>query len=221
MDAMAQLPTATEWWVTRRVSDDVTLVSEPHVHRFLRCNVWHIRGRDADLVVDTGMGIRPLRPFVERELDGPLIAVATHTHSDHVGGLHEFEHRVVHRDEADVVAAAQLGVLDVSVYGDTTVGVYEAAGYEFGELLIDAVPDGGVEAYYEIAPCRATRQAVSACGSRRPARCFLATRSTTVRYSTSSKARTSPTTRPPSAAFANSRSRSSMVAMRIRSVAAA
>ena len=157
MDAMAQLSTATEWWVTRRVSDDVTLVSEPHVHRFLRCNVWHIRGRDADLVVDTGMGIRPLRPFVERELDGPLIAVATHTHSDHVGGLHEFEHRVVHRDEADVVAAAQLGVLDVSVYGDTTVGVYEAACYEFGELLIDAVPYGGVETYYDIAPAVATR----------------------------------------------------------------
>lgn len=157
MDVLAQLPTADVWWVRERVDDTITLVTEPHVHRFLRCNVWHVRGRDADLVVDTGMGIRPLQPFVERELDGPLIAVATHTHSDHVGGLHEFEHRVVHTAESETVAAAQLGVLDTAPYGESTIGVYEAAGYEFGEVLVDAVPDGGIEAYYEIAPAVATR----------------------------------------------------------------
>ncbi|MEM9464712.1 MAG: MBL fold metallo-hydrolase [Actinomycetota bacterium] len=157
MTSTADLPTSDVWWVRERVGDGVSLVTEPHIHRFLRCNVWHVQGRDADLVVDTGMGIRPLRPFVERELDGDLIAVATHSHSDHVGGLHEFEQRAIHPAEADTIAGAQLAALATEVYGASTIGVYEAAGYEFGELLIDAVPDGGVEAYYEIAPAVATR----------------------------------------------------------------
>ena len=160
VSALHDLPVADVWWVRERVDDGITLVTEPHVHRFLRCNVWHVRGRDADMVVDTGMGIRPLRPFVERQLDGPLVAVATHTHSDHVGGLHEFEHRAVHEAEAAQTAVAQLAALDTSVYGETTVGVYEAAGYEFGTHLVDAVPVGGVEAFYEIAPAAATRVVV-------------------------------------------------------------
>lgn len=157
MTALADLPVTDVWWVRERVDDAITLVTEPHVHPFLRCNVWHVRGRDADLVIDTGMGIRPLRPFVERELDGPLIAVATHSHSDHVGGLHEFEHRAIHAAEADTVAVAQLAAVDTSVYGDTTVGVYAAAGYEFDDHLVDAVPHGGVEPFYEIAAAPATR----------------------------------------------------------------
>lgn len=157
MTELAELPVADVWWVRERVDDQITLVTEPHVHPFLRCNVWHVRGRDADLVIDTGMGIRPLRPFVERELDGPLIAVATHSHSDHVGGLHEFEHRGVHAAEADTIAEAQLAAVDTSVYGDTTVGVYVAAGYEFGDHLVDAVPRGGVEPFYEITAAPATR----------------------------------------------------------------
>ena len=157
MTSTEGLPITDVWWVRLRVGDGVSLVTEPHVHPFLRCNVWHVQGRDAGLVVDTGMGIRPLRPFVERELDGDLIAVATHAHSDHVVGLHEFEQRAIHQTEAETVAGAQLAALATEVYGPKTIGVYEAAGYVFRELLIDAIPDGGVEAYYEIAPADATR----------------------------------------------------------------
>lgn len=155
--ALADLPTADVWWVRTRVGDGISLVTEPHVHHFLRCNVWHVQGRDADIVIDTGMGIRPLRPFVERELDGDLIAVATHSHGDHVGGLHEFQQRAIHEAEAADVETAQIGSLVTSDYGAKSVGVYQNAGYEFGDLLIDAVPEGGVEASYEIAPAVATR----------------------------------------------------------------
>jgi glyoxylase-like metal-dependent hydrolase (beta-lactamase superfamily II) len=55
------LPVAARWFVRDRVDDTVTLVSEPHVHRLLRCNVWHVRGRDRDLVVDTALGLAPHR----------------------------------------------------------------------------------------------------------------------------------------------------------------
>ena len=87
------LPVADPWFVRERIDDAITLVTEPHVHPLLRCNVWHVRGRDRDLVVDTALGLSPLRSLVERDLDGPLLAVATHTHGDHTGGLHEFDER--------------------------------------------------------------------------------------------------------------------------------
>ena len=35
----------------------MTLLVEGHITPMLESNVWHVRGRDADLVVDTGNGI--------------------------------------------------------------------------------------------------------------------------------------------------------------------
>jgi len=47
-----------DWWRVRSVGDGVTWIDEPHVREFYRCNVWHVRGRDRDMLVDSGMGIR-------------------------------------------------------------------------------------------------------------------------------------------------------------------
>ncbi len=153
-----ELPEVAEWWVTQRVGDGVTLVTEPHVHPLLRCNVWHVEGRDIDLVIDTAMGIRPLRPLVERELAGGLLAVATHSHSDHVGGLHEFDDRVIHSAEAADIEATGLASLESAHYPDTVLEPYRDAGYEFGELFVDAAPSGGLGAtVYEVAAAPATR----------------------------------------------------------------
>ena len=66
---MIDLPVADPWWVVAPAGDGVTLITEPHVHPFLRCNVWHVRGRDRDLVVDTGMGLAPLRAIVSADGD--------------------------------------------------------------------------------------------------------------------------------------------------------
>jgi len=152
------LPEVAEWWVTRRVGEGVTLVTEPHVHPLLRCNVWHVEGRATDLVIDTAMGIRPLRPLVERELAGGVLAVATHSHSDHVGGLHEFKDRVIHSAEAADVEAAGLASLEAEHYPASVLDPYRDAGYEFGELFVDAVPDGGIGAtVYEVTAAPATR----------------------------------------------------------------
>ena len=164
MSELVGLPVADVWWVRERVDDGITRVTEPHVHPFLRCNVWHVQGRDADLVVDTGMGIRPLRPFVERELEGDLIAVATHAHTDHVGGLHEFDYRAIHEAEASIIAVPLLGELDASAYGDESIGVYRAAGYTFDDHLVDAVPAGGIEAFYEVpAACISPQAGTGSC----------------------------------------------------------
>jgi glyoxylase-like metal-dependent hydrolase (beta-lactamase superfamily II) len=152
------LPVADPWWVVERVGEGVTLVSEPHVHRFLRCNVWHVEGRDLDLVVDTSLGLSPLRPLVERAPGADLLAVATHSHGDHIGGMHEFDRRAIHGLEAAELADGGPVTIDSSAYGDTSLGVYRRAGYECGPLLLDAVPDGGPEsATWELRPAPATR----------------------------------------------------------------
>jgi glyoxylase-like metal-dependent hydrolase (beta-lactamase superfamily II) len=141
---LAELPVADPWFVVEPAGDGITLVTEPHVHPLLRCNVWHVRGSTTDLVVDTSLGLRPLRHLVERELGHDLLAVATHVHADHVGGMHEFEHRAIHRGEAPRLAGAGLVTLDVSLYGPEVLQPYIDAGYEVPDLLIDAVPDGGL-----------------------------------------------------------------------------
>src|SRR5438094_691185 len=97
---MLDLPVADPWFVVQRRSQGITLITEPHVHPLLRCNVWHVRGRSQDLVIDTSLGIHPLRALVEEQTTNPLLAVATHSHGDHVGGMHEFSHRAIHASEA-------------------------------------------------------------------------------------------------------------------------
>ncbi|HEV7758426.1 MAG TPA: MBL fold metallo-hydrolase [Acidimicrobiales bacterium] len=156
---MRDLPVADPWFVRERIDDTLTLVTEPHVHPLLRCNVWHVRGRDRDLVVDTALGLRPLRHLVERELDGPLLAVATHTHGDHTGGLHEFAERAVHRAEAARLdgSSAIVTTLDATQFGDAVVAPYRDAGYDIPDVLVDAVPAGPpLGLAVEVAPAPAT-----------------------------------------------------------------
>lgn len=143
---MKRLPVADPWYVSQRVGEGITLVTEPHVHPLLRCNVWHVQGRARDLVIDTALGLAPLRHLVERDDANGLLAVATHCHSDHVGGHHEFEHRAAHPAEAGDLAEAGLTCLDSAPYGDAVLGPYRRAGYEIPALFIDAVPPGGLAA---------------------------------------------------------------------------
>ncbi len=99
------IKTARDWYESTSMGDGVTLIREIHVARWLRCNIWHVRGRDADLVVDTGMGLRPLPQEIARLSDRPQIALMTHSHFDHAGGLCDFDVRCGHRHEAGIIAA--------------------------------------------------------------------------------------------------------------------
>ena len=86
-----------DWYETIRMSDDVTLVHEPWIKPFYRCNMWHVRGRDRDLLFDSGLGHFSLKAHVALVSERPLLCVASHTHFDHIGCHHEFVHRLVHR----------------------------------------------------------------------------------------------------------------------------
>jgi glyoxylase-like metal-dependent hydrolase (beta-lactamase superfamily II) len=96
---------ASDWWRVRNVGDGVTHIDEPLIREFYRCNVWHVRGRDGDMLVDSGMGVVSLRDQVALVSGRPLQAVASHTHFDHVGAHHEFACRLCHAAEAHLLRA--------------------------------------------------------------------------------------------------------------------
>lgn len=93
-----------DWYQIVKHADDVTLISEPFIKEFYRCNMWHIRGRDKDLLIDSGMGVIPLRQWVPLVTERRLTCIASHTHFDHIGCHHEFADRLVHSAEADILA---------------------------------------------------------------------------------------------------------------------
>lgn len=94
-----------EWYRIRPLADGVTWIDEPHIREFYRCNIWHVRGRDRDMLVDSGMGVVSLREWVPLVSERALDAVASHTHFDHIGCHHEFPCRLCHAAEADLLAA--------------------------------------------------------------------------------------------------------------------
>jgi glyoxylase-like metal-dependent hydrolase (beta-lactamase superfamily II) len=138
------LPIADRWFERATVDDAVTLLWEPHVIPLMRCNIWHVRGRDRDLLVDTGMGLMRLSDEIADLMGNPLTAVATHGHDDHIGGHHEFADVVVHPAEADLLLTAPLSSLDIrEAWGDDVVASLEAMGYPIPEqYFVDAVPAG-------------------------------------------------------------------------------
>lgn len=104
----------SDWFSTQALSDRLSRMWEPHVHPFFRANVFHVVGRDADLVIDFGMGLGNLRRELRLRPGKPVLAVATHVHVDHVGSFHEFEHRLGHEAEADAFAT----MLDADTLAD-------------------------------------------------------------------------------------------------------
>jgi glyoxylase-like metal-dependent hydrolase (beta-lactamase superfamily II) len=138
---MSGLRVASSWFERSAIGGGVTLLTEPHVHPLLRCNIWHVRGRDRDLVVDTGLGVASLTAAAADLFGGPVLAVATHAHMDHAGGLHEFESRAIHHAEAEALAGAEGNLpLDVSWYDDDTLEALARMGYDIRAGLLTEVP---------------------------------------------------------------------------------
>lgn len=85
------LPVADRWFATTQIQDRLSVITEPAVRSLLRANIWHLRGRDRDLIVDTGLGIASLREQLPTLFERDPIVVVTHAHLDHLGGAHEFD----------------------------------------------------------------------------------------------------------------------------------
>ena len=149
---------ADRWFEFQRIDDDITLIWEPHVVPLIRCNIWHVRGRDRDLLIDTGLGMASLKEAARDLLAKTLTAVATHVHYDHVGGFHEFEDRIIHRAEAAKAAAGNAASLYGAGKDDALLGSIRAAGYDVPPQLFTAVPSAEYDPLaYQVMPAAATR----------------------------------------------------------------
>ena len=93
-----------EWYASVACGGGVTQIFEPWIHVFYRCNIWHVRGRERSLLFDSGSGLVSLCEQLPWLRDGELLAVASHTHFDHIGSHHEFSERACHRAEAPILA---------------------------------------------------------------------------------------------------------------------
>ena len=149
---------ADRWFEFQRIDDDITLIWEPHVVPLIRCNIWHVRGRDRDLLIDTGLGMASLKEAARDLFAKALTAVATHVHYDHVGGFHEFEDRIIHRAEAAKAAAGNTASLYGGGKEDALIESIRAAGYDVPPQLFTALPSNGYDPLtYHVLPAPATR----------------------------------------------------------------
>lgn len=142
---MSTLPVigADRWYEVRKLDDGVNLIHEPWIKPFYRCNMWHVQGRDVDLLFDTGLGHFPLRSSIAALRERPVICVASHSHFDHIGCHHEFDQRCIHADEAEILADPR---------NDRTM----ADRYATDEMF-DGIPEGWVAKAYRIQSAPATR----------------------------------------------------------------
>lgn len=131
------------WYETIRMGNDVTLIHEPWIKPFYRCNMWHVRGCDRDLLFDTGLGHFSLREHVALVSERSLTCVASHTHFDHIGCHHEFQDRCVHGAEAGILADPR---------GDWTLSSRYAT-----DDMFDRQPLGWNTQNYKIKPAPAQR----------------------------------------------------------------
>jgi glyoxylase-like metal-dependent hydrolase (beta-lactamase superfamily II) len=134
---------ASQWYETIRFADGVTLIHEPWIKPFYRCNIWHVRGRDRDLLFDSGLGHFSLRKHVALVREREILCTASHTHFDHIGCHHEFGACLVHEAEA--------GTLKNPTNEATLAAAYAT------DAMFDRQPEGWDMAAYHIKPAEVGR----------------------------------------------------------------
>ena len=114
------------------------------------------------MIVDTGVGVASVRDELADLIDRPVLAVGDpHPLRDHVGGLHEFDDRVMHRLEAPRMAAyRELAGISRRDFDAETLDYLASIGYPISaEHLIDAIPHDGYDpAHYGVVSTTITRE---------------------------------------------------------------
>ncbi len=91
------------WFEVTQVAPGIVRIREPFVHEFFRANLYRIAGRDFDVQLDFGVGLRALTD-VSPVSGKPVLAIASHAHVDHVGSFHLYPRRAGHHLEAHTFA---------------------------------------------------------------------------------------------------------------------
>lgn len=120
------------------VAPGILCVCDGIVARSERSLFYLIRGRDADCLIDGGWGFSSSLDAVRPDAGKPLIAIATHSHCDHIGLLHLAGRRYAHRAEAAVFAEPTPIATQALPYVDGLAAL--ADGGSIDPATIDLVP---------------------------------------------------------------------------------
>ncbi len=94
-------PAAAAWFRIHEVADRIFVIEEPgHVQSYL------VNGKHRSALVDTGLGLTPLRPALEHLARPEIVVLNTHWHFDHVMGNPAFETIAVSREEHRLIQRA-------------------------------------------------------------------------------------------------------------------
>ncbi len=150
MEATPQLPVAADWFSLTWVTGRTALLTEPHVHELLRAGLWYLRGRDRDLLVDTGNGVAALAPVLARLARSgrprETVCLCTHAHIDHIGGFHEFERRLLHpAEERLAVQVHSDAPLSSAKWSQEILDQLAESGFVPPPVLVDAIPHPGFD----------------------------------------------------------------------------
>ena len=123
-----QVVEVDDWFRVTDLGDGVTLIEEPFADDLVSANIWHVRGRDRDLVIDSGLGVASLANALPWLFENDPVLILTHAHLDHMGGAHEFADVRVHDAERGDVLTPGLASLNTRT--------------EFAHLgIVDLLPD--------------------------------------------------------------------------------
>jgi glyoxylase-like metal-dependent hydrolase (beta-lactamase superfamily II) len=131
----------SDWFEVTHLAQGVFAISEPYHAEFVISYL--ITGKEAAILLDTGMGIGNIQVVASQLTDKLIRVVNSHHHYDHVGDNHRFEHIAIHEAEADFLEReAPEEMLREAMRP---------------ENLLSALPDGFDPAQYRIVPSRADR----------------------------------------------------------------
>jgi glyoxylase-like metal-dependent hydrolase (beta-lactamase superfamily II) len=148
-----RLPVADRWFDLDDMGDGVTSIMEPYVDPLLASNVWHVRGGERDLVVDTANGFGDLSAVIASlSGDRPVVAVATHGHFDHVGGLAAFDDRRCHAADADDTRSPYPMRVHRADFPEGAEEMFAAYGLPVPESILRAVPADDFDAEGWVSP---------------------------------------------------------------------
>jgi glyoxylase-like metal-dependent hydrolase (beta-lactamase superfamily II) len=107
-----------DWYEITKIKDSLYIFQErldkiePRFHT-VYVNIYLIVGNESALLIDTGCGLFPIKPIINKLIgEKNLIVVNTHSHFDHIGGNSEFEEIYIHENEQKMVSKP----FDVSFY---------------------------------------------------------------------------------------------------------
>lgn len=98
------------WFAVSQPEPHVFMIEEPR-HREL-VKSFLIVGEERAILIDSGMGVAPIRPLVKELTGRPVLIVTSHAHWDHIGGHHEFAPDtdvLIHPLEAKALGAGVAG----------------------------------------------------------------------------------------------------------------